>query len=391
VAGRALLLAALFALLSAPGAPAGPPARASIVGGQSASIGSWPSIAFVLAAWDANGDGRLESFAQCTGTVVAPRWVISAAHCGSQPNGDPVQAMVTVTGVADLKGAGEAIAADRLAVPPGWTPGTLTRDVLLIHLRAPSSRPPLPVATPGGDYMTVAGRPNAAGWGTTDEQATIFTDLLHEAYLALQPDSVCEAVAGGFDAATQTCAGTLNSAGVCTGDSGGPLLVFERATGAPVLWGLTSYGPQLGLGLPVCSLRAPAVFARVSAFAAWISRTVTPAPPVVVEPLRDAAAPVLSHVRLGTSRIRAGRRTMLSFRLSEAAAVTVTLLRKRGTRLKPIRRVPFGAPAGTVKRGFAARLRSKALKRGGYALRLTAVDTAGNRSKPASVAFRVVR
>ena len=100
---------------------------------------------------------------------------------------------------------------------------------------------------------------------------------------------------------------------------------------------------------------------------------------------------MLSRVRLAKSRIRAGRRTTLSFRLSETAAVTVTVLRKTGSRLKPILRVPFGAPAGTVRRGFAARLRSKPLRRGRYVLRLAAVDTAGNRSKTASVPFRVVR
>ena len=68
-----------------------------------------------------------------------------------------------------------------------------------------------------------------------------------------------------------------------------------------------------------------------------------------------------------------------------------TVLRKKGSRRKPILRVPFGAPAGTVRRGFAARLRSKPLRRGRYVLRLAAVDTAGNRSKTASVPFRVVR
>ena len=43
-----------------------------------------------------------------------------------------------------------------------------------------------------------------------------------------------------------------------------------------------------------------------------------------------------------------------------------------------------------MRRGFAARLRSKPLQGGRYVLRLAAVDTAGNRSRPASVSFRVV-
>jgi hypothetical protein len=150
---------------------------------------------------------------------------------------------------------------------------------------------------------------------------------------------------------------------------------------------------------------ASAVFSWVPAFASWITQyTGAPQPPgsnpgpqagpslpqPVIRPPVDTAAPVLSRVRLAKSRLRPGKRTTLTFRLSEAAAVTVTLLRKQGSRLKAISRVPFAASAGTVKRGFAARVRSKPLKPGRYVLRVAAVDTAGNRSRVVSVAFRVL-
>jgi secreted trypsin-like serine protease len=406
---RVLLLAALLALLLAPTALAGPPqARSSIVGGGDAAIGDWPSIAFLLSGWDSDGNQTIDMQAQCTGTVIAPQWVISAAHCAFQPNGQPIDAMVTVTGVADLNDqSAEAIAVDRLVVHPTWHPQTLTGDALLIHLRSPSSRPALALATHGREYVTFEGVPNAAGWGATDINATIPTEMLQEAYLELQPDALCADVAPGFDAATQTCAGTPDSAGACKGDSGGPLLAFDSATAEPVLWGLTSYGPQLGLGLPVCSLEAPAVFSWVPAFAPWVAQTLrppaqqpggpgnqpggSPQQPVIRPPARDTVAPVLSGVRLAKKRIRAGRRSTLSFRLSEASALTVTVLRKQGSRLKPVLKVPFGAPAGAVKRRFVARRGSKPLKPGRYVLRLAAVDTAGNPSRLASVAFRVVR
>jgi secreted trypsin-like serine protease len=99
VAARVLLLAALYALLLAPGAAAGTPqARSSIVGGHNALIGDWPSIAFVLAGWDSDGNGTIDEASQCTGTVIAVQWVVSAAHCADEP----VEAIVALTGVADL-------------------------------------------------------------------------------------------------------------------------------------------------------------------------------------------------------------------------------------------------------------------------------------------------
>ena len=90
--------------------------------------------------------------------------------------------------------------------------------------------------------------PNLAGWGTTDEDNTLDTDILQEAFvtvidLTTEGIEICESYdPGGYDPATQTCAGEFETAGACHGDSGGPLTVLDDA-GVPHLWGLTSYGP----------------------------------------------------------------------------------------------------------------------------------------------------
>jgi len=48
-----------------------------------------------------------------------------------------------------------------------------------------------------------------------------------------------------------------------------------------------------------------------------------------------------------------------------------------------------GTLSGLVTRRVSGRVKSKALKAGAYRLELTATDSAGNRSRPASVAFRI--
>ncbi|HEX5619113.1 MAG TPA: serine protease [Solirubrobacteraceae bacterium] len=393
---RILPIITIVALaLPVAGASAKPPAQAhsSIVGGQNASIDDWPSISFILAAWDQDGDGEMDGAAGCTGTVINPSWVISAAHCLFRPDGEPVDALVTLTGTADKTGAqgGEVIVADKVVVNPNWSADTLLGDALLIHLKSRSSRPAMKLAVPGGPYVTVENLPNAAGWGTTDENSTIGTDVLKEAYLELQSDETCAAILPEFDPATQTCAGTPNTAGACKGDSGGPLIVFDKNTGEPYLWGLTSFGPQPGLGLPVCSLQAPAYYSWIPAVLPWITKTLSPPQPgggptgpgPVIRPPRDTTAPVVSGARLSKKKLKRRRGGTLSFDVSEAAAVTVTIIKKK----RRVASIPLPASAGHVTR----KLSTKALKRGSYKLQIVAIDAAGNRSRPATIAFKIVR
>jgi hypothetical protein len=128
----------------------------------------------------------------------------------------------------------------------------------------------------------------------------------------------------------------------------------------------------------------------------------TPPRPPVSAP-RDQTAPVLSRARLSTStstsRVARSGATItckagakLSFDLSEASVVTVTVLKLKGKRYKALSpQVPLVESAGAVSRKFSGRLGGKALKTGGYKLRLAAVETAGNAGRPVTVAFRIVR
>ena len=406
MATRALLVAVLLILALAPSALGSPPPKAasSIVGGQDAAIADWPSIAFILTAWDTDGDPELEELAQCTGTVIAPEWVASAAHCAFRPDGQGIDALLTVTGVGDINEDGEVIAADGLVVHPAWDPDRLIGDALLIHLESASSAPPHALAQPGVQYVSPPDRPNAAGWGAVDEEAEVGTEVLQEAWLEIRDDEACAAFATHLP--SQACAGTLNTAGACEGDSGGPLLAFDAAD-RPVLYGLTSYGPQIGLGLSVCSLQAPAVFSRVPAFTTFISETIDPSTPPTTPPggsttvippgpipsaPGDVAAPVLSRARLSSDVLRIGRRITLSFRLSEAAVVTATVLKKQGRRYRRLApTLPLAANAGTFRRRFSGRLGGRRLKPGRYKFRLKAIDAAGNAARPVTLAFRIVR
>jgi hypothetical protein len=321
--------------------------------------------------------------------------------------------MLSVTGAADYENeVGEVLPADKVVVHPAWDPEQLSGDMLLLHLPQASSRPAMPLARGGVTYGLDPTVPNAAGWGLTDEAATVSTTVLQDAFLAVQDDDVCQDFDPSFDPNTQTCAGTPNVAGVCRGDSGGPLTVLDQA-GVPHLWGVTSYGTQLMWGLPPCSRQAPAVFSWVPGFSAWIQQTMAPAPPPpppgpgpatpggpqppVQSPPRDTTVPVLSRVKLSARKLRSAPKgatiarkagARLSFTLSEAAAVRITVLKGKKALSPP---ATLAGQAGRTTKTFTGRVGGKKLERGRYRLQVGAVDAAGNAAKAVRLRFRIVR
>ncbi|HMJ95553.1 MAG TPA: hypothetical protein VK486_06860, partial [Thermoleophilaceae bacterium] len=131
-----------------------------------------------------------------------------------------------------------------------------------------------------------------------------------------------------------------------------------------------------------------------------VGRTATPA---------DGQATAAGKAR----RKKAPRGTTLRLRLSEPARVRFRVLkkstgrrvgkkcvkatrknrkRKRCTKLTA-KRPTFvrSAPAGRSKVKWSGRLRRKALRRGGYVLRATPTDAAGNTGKSRSLSFKIVR
>ena len=109
---------------------------------------------------------------------------------------------------------------------------------------------------------------------------------------------------------------------------------------------------------------------------------------------------------------RARKGTTLILRLSESARVRFVVLRKsRGRKVgwrcvKPTRRnrnrrrctrltrtgtFVRSAPAGRSKVAWSGRIRRKALRRGGYLVRATPTDAAGNTGTPRSLSIMIVR
>ena len=210
-----------------------------IVGGTVVPQGTF-SFASLLAI-DV-GDGL---FVFCGGSLIAPRFVLTAAHCVADEAGtlrQPTQLTLTI-GRANILNPPAANVFPVAAVfqHPDWDPRTLQDDVALLQLSqaVPSTvAQPIPLIAVNDGALDGPGEEAiAAGWGFTVGVAgeqTISPDLRQISTTVIS-DAACEAAVGGFDLddASVVCAQVPGKT-TCQGDSGGPLLVpTVESTAAP--------------------------------------------------------------------------------------------------------------------------------------------------------------
>jgi secreted trypsin-like serine protease len=257
-----LVCAVSLAHAAAPGSE-GPSAQASIVGGKEAVQGQFPWLAFV-----ADFPPGKEFVTGCTGTVLTPRVILTAAHCTvdeeTKAPEDP-SGYVVATGTVDwaLPAERQLSGVTRLIPYPKYAPGTGRDgfgDAALLVLETPTTAPPVPIATPADRRLIKIGtRAVIAGWGNTTFEQKEFTESLMWAHTTIGSDR-CEGLWG------RLCAIDFPEglSGACHGDSGGPLLVHPRGGKGWVEVGLT----ESGFGR--CSTRRPQLYTRTDLLAKWI-------------------------------------------------------------------------------------------------------------------------
>ncbi|EDL02069.1 plasminogen, isoform CRA_i [Mus musculus] len=226
-----------------------------VVGGCVANPHSWP--------WQISLRTRFTGQHFCGGTLIAPEWVLTAAHCLEKSSRPEFYKVILGAHEEYIRGSDvQEISVAKLILEPN------NRDIALLKLSRPATITDkvIPACLPSPNYM-VADRTICyiTGWGET--QGTFGAGRLKEAQLPVIENKVCNRVEylNNRVKSTELCAGQL-AGGVdsCQGDSGGPLVCFEKDK--YILQGVTSWG--LGCARP----NKPGVYVRVSRFVDWIER-----------------------------------------------------------------------------------------------------------------------